>query len=54
MNTTNAKTASLTPEPLNNFQIKNIALRISKQRNSKYKIQPIYIQGILHARKENM
>lgn len=50
----NTKTALLTPNPPNNFQIKNITFRISKQRNNKYKIEPIYIQGILHPRKENM
>ena len=54
------KIVLLTPEPLNNFQIKNITnitnitLRFSKQKNNKYEIQPIYIQGILYPRKENM
>lgn len=43
----NTKTALLMPELPNDFQIKNITLRISKQRNNKYKIEPIYIQGIL-------
>lgn len=28
-------------------------LRISKDINSKYRIQPIYIQGILNLKKEN-
>lgn len=37
------KTALLMPEPPNDFQIKNITLRISKQRNNEYKIEPIYI-----------
>lgn len=50
----NSKTALLTPDPPNNLQIKNITLRIFKQRNNKYKIEPIYIQGILYPRKENM
>ena len=54
MNTTNSKTALLIPEPPNNFEVKNIVLKISKDRNSKYKIQPIYIQGILYPQKENM
>lgn len=48
------KTALLTPDPPDNFQIKNITLRVSKQRNNKYEIEPIYIQGILYPRKENM
>lgn len=50
----NTKTALLMPDPQDNFQIKNITLRISKQRNNKYEIKPIYIQGILYPRKENM
>lgn len=49
----NTKTALLTPDPPDNFQIKNIILRVSKQRNNKYKIEPIYKQGILYSRKEN-
>ena len=53
MNTTNIKTALFTPDSPNNFEIKNIILRISKNRNSKCEIQPIYIQGILYPRKEN-
>ena len=44
---TNTKTALLMSEPPSDFQIKNIILRISKKRNSEYKIEPIYIQGIL-------
>ena len=51
---TNTKTALLTPEPANNFQIKKYILKISKQRNSQYEIEPIYIQGILYPSKENM
>lgn len=43
----NTKTALLMSEPPSDFQIKNIILRISKKRNSEYKIEPIYIQGIL-------
>lgn len=54
MNTTNIKTALLTPDPPNNFGIKNVTLRISKDKNYKYRIQPIYIQGILNPQKENM
>lgn len=50
---TNTKTALSMSEPPNNFQIKNIILKISKKRNNKYKIEPIYIQGILYQRKEN-
>lgn len=50
----NTKTALLMSEPSNNFQVKNITLKIFKQRNNKYKIKPIYIQGILYPRKENM
>lgn len=42
------------PYQPDNFQIKNITLRISKQRNNKYEIELIYIQGILYPRKENM
>lgn len=42
--TNNIKTALLMPDSneLNNFQIKNIILRISKKRNSK-QIAPLYI-----------
>lgn len=29
-------------------------LRISEDRNSKCKMQPIYIQGILYPKKENV
>lgn len=47
----NTKTALLMPEPPSDFQVKNITLKISKQRNNKYKIEPIYIQGILHLNK---
>lgn len=56
MNTTNTKTTLLMPDPEqpNNFEIKNITLKISKDRNNKCRIQPIYIQGILYPRKENM
>lgn len=50
----NTKTALLMSEPSNDFQVKNITLKISKQRNNKYKINPIYIQGILYPKKENM
>lgn len=50
----NTKTALLMSEPPSDFQVKNITLKISKQRNNKYKIEPIYIQGILYPRKENM
>lgn len=50
----NTKTALLTPDPPDNFQIKNITLRVSKQKNNKYEIEPIYIQGILYSRKKNM
>ncbi len=53
MNTTNTKTTLFMPDSPNNFEIKNIILRISKNRNRKCKIQPIYIQGILYQRKEN-
>lgn len=45
----NTKTVLLMPDPPDNFQIKNIIFRISK----KYKIEPIYIQGIFYPRKEN-
>lgn len=47
----NTKTTLLTPDPPNNFQIKNMTLRFFKQRNNKYEIEPIYIQGILYPRK---
>lgn len=50
----NTKTALLMLEPPNDFQVKNITLRISKQRNNRYEIEPVYIQGILYPRKENM
>ena len=53
MNTTNTKTTLFFPDQPNNFEIKNIILRISKNRNSKCEIYPIYIQGILYSRKEN-
>lgn len=45
------KTALLMPEPQNDFQIKNVTLRISKKKNNKYKTEPIYIQGILRLNK---
>lgn len=32
----------------------NIMLRIYKDRNSKYRIQPLYIQGISYPKKENI
>lgn len=51
---TNTKTALLMPEPPNDFQAKNIILKVSKKRNNKQEIEPIYIQGILYPRKENM
>lgn len=54
MNTTNTKTTLLMPEPPNNFEIRNMILRFSKDKNNKCRIQPIYIQGILYPRKENM
>lgn len=54
MNTTNTKTALLMPDPPNNFDVRNITLKISKNRNNRYEIQPIYIQGILYPKKENM
>ena len=47
----NTKTVLLMPDPSDNFQIKNIILRVSKQRNEKYKIEPIYIQGIFLSKK---
>lgn len=43
----NTKTALLMPEPPNDFQIKNVTLKIYKKRSNEYKIKPIYIQGIL-------
>lgn len=49
----NTKTALLMPEPPNDFQVKNIILKVSKKRNSRQEIEPIYIQGILYMRKEN-
>lgn len=42
------------PKSPNDFQIKNVTLRISKQRNNKYDIEPTYIQEILYLRKENI
>lgn len=39
----NIKTILLIPDSLDYLQIKNITMRISKQRNNKYKIEPIYI-----------
>ncbi len=54
MNTTNTKTTLPMPDPTNNFEIRNIMLRISKDRNSKYRTQPIYIQGILYPKKEDI
>lgn len=44
----NTKITLLTPDSQDSFQIKNIILRVSKQRNKKYEIEPIYIQGILY------
>lgn len=54
MNITNIKTELLTSDPPNNFEIRNITLRISKDRNNRYEVQPIYIRGILYPKKENM
>lgn len=50
----NTKTTLLMPNSPNNFHIKIITLRVSKQRNNKYYIELIYIQVILYPRKENM
>ena len=49
----NIKTALLMPDEPNNFHKKNIILRISKERNEKYEIEPIYIQGILNSSHTN-
>lgn len=54
MNTTNTETTLFMLDLPNNFEIKNIILRISKYRDRKCRIQPIYIQGILYPKKENM
>lgn len=51
MNTTNTKTALLTPDPPNNFEVKNIVLKISKDRDGKCEIYPLYIQGIFISKK---
>ncbi len=51
MNTTNTKSTLLMPNSPNNF---NITLKTSKDRNSKYRMQPINIQRILYPKKENM
>lgn len=51
MNNTNTKTVLFTPNPPNNFQIKNITLRILKQKKNKYEIEPIYIQEILYIKR---
>ncbi len=53
MNITNTKTALIMPDPPNNFGIRNITLRISKDKENKFRIQPIHMQGILYPRKEN-
>ena len=50
----NDKTTLLIQEPPNNFEIKKIVIRIFNKRNSKCRIQPIYIKGILYPKKENM
>lgn len=42
------KTALLMPDEPDNFQIKNIVLRISKDRNNNQILIPLYIQGILY------
>ena len=44
----NTKTALLMPDEPNNFQIKNIILKITKDEKKKYEIEPLYIQGILY------
>jgi hypothetical protein len=41
----NTKTTLLMPDSPNIFEIKQIIMKLSKDRNSKYRIQPIYIQG---------
>ncbi len=52
MNTTNTKTALFMPDLPNNFEIKNIILRISKNGNSKCKIQPIYTRNFIFKKRE--
>ena len=42
------------PDLPNYFEIKQIIMKFSKQKNNKYEIEPIYIQGILYPGKENM
>lgn len=54
MNTINTKTTLAMPDPLNNFEVKNIVLKILKDRDGKCRMQPIYIQGILYPKKENI
>lgn len=51
MNTINTKTTLAMPDPLNNFEVKNIVLKILKDRDGKCRMQPIYIQGILYPKK---
>ena len=50
MNTTNIKTTLIMPDPPNNFGIRNITLRISKDKKinlgySQYTYKEFYIQG---------
>lgn len=42
------------PDSPNNFEIRNMTLRIAKDRNSKCRKYNLYIQGILYLKKENM
>lgn len=44
----NIKTELLMPDLPNNFEIKNMILIINKDRNNKYDMKPVYIQGILY------
>lgn len=46
------KTVLLMSAPPNDFQIKNVTLRISKKRNNDYKIQPIYTRNFIFTKKE--
>ena len=49
----NTKTALLMPDEPNNFQIKNIILKITKDEKKKYTMEPLYIQGILYTSHSN-
>lgn len=54
MNTTNTKTVLLMSDPPNNFEIRNITLRILKTEITDMKYTQYTYKEFLYPRKENM